>query len=216
MRLIGLADDHPAILDALDNALSKVGSLEIAFKVRASQKLFRALEVQPCAIVVADYSMQQRVASSDGLAMVSRLLRTHPHLKLIVFTMLSNVALLRQLTQVGIHGLVSKNDEISEVLAAIHAVDAGSALPYLSPTISEWLRRSVAFGANARACLQRLSQRELEVVRLFARGEQLDAIAAILSRSKSTISTHKQNAMQKLRISNNTELIRYAYETGIA
>jgi two-component system capsular synthesis response regulator RcsB len=60
-----------------------------------------------------------------------------------------------------------------------------------------------------------LTPRELEVVRLFATGHRLSEVAEKLNRSPGTVGTHKFNAMQKLGVSNNAELIRYAYERGL-
>ncbi|TKC91021.1 response regulator transcription factor [Trinickia terrae] len=210
-RLIGLADDYPVIIDALAGKLAQAGGFGVAFQARTGEQLLQALKDKPCELLVTDYSMKQGTLGGDGLAMVERVLRQCPGLKVVVFTMLSNRALFSQLTKLGVHGIVSKNDQMSEVLAAIRAIDANSAPPYCSPSV----REQVAMPAVGNAPLQRLSPSEREVARLFAEGKTLDEIAAHLHRAKSTIATHKQNAMQKLGIANNADLICYAYEVGI-
>lgn len=211
MRPIGLADDHPVIMNALQTCLME-GGLQVAFTVRTSEQLIETLRTQACDVVVTDYSMTQAMHGGDGLAMVERVLRQFPHCRLVVFTMLHNPAIFARLLESGVDGIVSKNDEIQEVLLAIRAVESGVGLPYRSPSVRDALSHQVNLPGRA---LQALSQRELEVVRLFAQGQTLDDITANLGRAKTTVATHKKNAMDKLGITSNAELIRYAYEAGI-
>ncbi|TDG22411.1 response regulator transcription factor [Paraburkholderia silviterrae] len=215
MRRIGLADDHPIIMDALEAALLETGEFEIAFKVRTGEQLLDALRTCPCEYVVTDYSMTQGAPGGDGLALIERVLRQFAPLRLVVFTMLSNPALCGQLAQLGVHGIVSKNDERHEVLRALRAIEAGAKLPWRSPSLRGWLYEPLKSVKPACNDLAALSQRELDVVRLFAQGQTLDEIAANLQRAKSTVATHKQNAMHKLGIANNADLICYAYDVGI-
>ncbi|WP_153101339.1 response regulator transcription factor [Paraburkholderia hayleyella] len=213
MKRIGLADDHPVIMDALESTLTEARIYQIVFKVRTGEQLLDALRTQNCDIAVTDYSMTQGVPSGDGLALIERVLRQFPQLRLVVFTMLSNPALCNQLVKLGVHGIVSKNDERGEILSALRAIEAGHALPYCSPSVRGWLAAQPS--AHGDSMTSSLSQREMDVVRLFAQGQTLDEIAGNLNRAKSTVATHKQHAMQKLGITNNADLICYAYETGI-
>ncbi|HWW08359.1 response regulator transcription factor [Collimonas sp.] len=215
MSLIGLADDHPVILDALESTLGKERSIRIGFKARSAAQLFDLLATQPCEILVTDYSMKQGEPGSDGLAMIERLLRLYPQIKLVVFTMLANPALLQGLHKLNLQGIVSKNDEMGEVLHAVQHIEAGRQQCYLSPSISSGLAHGLqAAGFDKQA--PALSKRELEVVRLFAQGNNLNDISQNLGRAVTTVATHKHNAMQKLGVTSNADLIRYAYETGIA
>lgn len=211
MRRIGLADDHPVVMNALQTCLMD-GDLEVAFTVRTGEQLIETLRTQACDVLVTDYSMAQNQHGGDGLAMMERVLRQFPRCRLVVFTMLHNPAIFSQLLAIGVEGIVSKNDEIKEVLRAIGAIETGLGLPYLSPGVREALSHP---STRPGAALQALSQRELEVVRLFAQGQALDDIAANLGRAKTTVATHKKNAMDKLNITSNAELIRYAYEANI-
>jgi two-component system capsular synthesis response regulator RcsB len=210
MLRIGLADDHPVIMDALESAFVEAGGFSVVFKARTGAQLIEALRAQPCDAVVTDYSMTQGMSGGDGLALIAQLLRQFPTVRVIVFTMLANPALCEQLAALGVHGIVSKSDDRAEVLAAMRALSAGGKPPILSPGV----RASI--GTRRNGAPQPLSQRETDVVRLFAQGHSLDEIATSLNRAKTTVATHKQNAMQKLGLTSNAELVRYAYELGIA
>ena len=121
MLRIGLADDHPVIMDALESAFVEAGGFSVVFKARTGAQLIEALRAHPCDAVVTDYSMTQGMSGGDGLALIAQLLRQFPTVRVIVFTMLANPALCEQLAALGVHGIVSKSDDRAEVLAAMRA-----------------------------------------------------------------------------------------------
>jgi len=138
--------------------------------------------------------------------------RRYPQLKLVVLTMLDNAAVMHTLVTLGIGGIVSKSDALAHLIPAIHAAHTGG--KYYSPSAAkviqgiDWNRR----GGSAESVL---SQRESEVVRLYASGLTVNEIAERLHRSKKTISTQKAKAMEKLGIEREVDLFRYAMENGL-
>ncbi len=212
MHRIGLADDHPVVIEALQRCLRDDGR-HVAFSARSGDQLIETMHQQPCDALVTDYAMGNALQGSDGLILVERVMRRFPDCRLVVFTMLQNPAVYRELLALGVDGIVSKNDEIQDVLRALRAIEAGVGLPYQSASVRGALQTDLA---RPGAALPSLSQRELDVVRLFAQGQTLDEIAANLGRAKTTVATHKKNAMDKLGVTNNTDLIRYAYDAHLA
>ncbi|MNY30650.1 Transcriptional regulatory protein RcsB [compost metagenome] len=100
------------------------------------------------------------------------------------------------------------------MVPAIHAAHRGDR--YVSPRVESLLEAwPVTEGNGAETRLSGLSQRELEVVRLFVSGMTVSEIAGILRRTKQTISTQKLNAMRKLGIERDGDLYRYANEVGL-
>ncbi len=108
----------------------------------------------------------------------------------------------------NIKAVLNKADDITHLITAIHTVYAGSS--YLSPSIQEICMRTDASNST-----QKLSRRELEVIRLFVEGASINEIANQLNRTKQTISTQKSSAMRKLGIQRDADLFRYAYESGL-
>ena len=141
MLRIGLADDHPVIMDALESVFVEAGGFGVVFKARTGAQLIEALRAHPCDAVVTDYSMTQGMSGGDGLALIAQLLRQFPTVRVIVFTMLANPALCEQLAALGVHGIVSKSDDRAEVLAAMRALSAGGEPPILSPGVRASTRR---------------------------------------------------------------------------
>ncbi|RDS78875.1 DNA-binding response regulator [Dyella monticola] len=206
-----LADDHPAMIAGIHHGLSSVGTFQLTGTAANSTELFGLLDTDCCDVLVSDYSMPGN-EHGDGIALFSLIRRRYPAVKLVVFTMLDNPAVLGALQNLGISCVVSKADAVSYLIPAIHAAATGGT--YYSPTVQKTVRMRDLNGRNGNAP-QPLSKRELEVLRLYAGGLTINEIAERLNRSKKTISTQKVRAMQKLGIERDVDLLRYAMEHGI-
>ncbi|KOR06193.1 response regulator transcription factor, partial [Burkholderia cenocepacia] len=120
-------------------------------------------------------------------------------------TMLDNPSVLRAIQKQGVSCILSKSDAISHLVGAVHAAFVGA--NYLSPFIKQLLENSEVAPST-----RPLTNREIEVVRLYCAGYTVGEIATQLHRSKQTISSQKSSAMKKLGIIRDVDLIRYASE----
>jgi len=213
VRII-VADDHPIISLALADSLNEVPGFTVVATARSGLELVTAVQDHPCHLIVTDFSMAARSADEDGLRLIERLQRLFPEIPIVVFTMLSNSGILNQLRQVGVAGIVSKEEPIDELVSiCVRALSESG--PILSNSISQRLSQNdVTMGRASKA--KGLSPKELEVVRMFAQGLSVTEIARRLHRSVATIGTQKQSAMRKLNIETNAELLRYADEQGFS
>ncbi|KVD46930.1 LuxR family transcriptional regulator [Burkholderia sp. MSMB1078WGS] len=208
---VAVTDDHPAILFGVKHELSNSQSISVDGLARNSTELFDLLSRMRFDVLVCDYSMPAG-NYGDGVALLSLIQQRYPHLKIVVLTMLESPAILSALTQLDIPCIVSKSDLTTHLSRAVHAAYANGG--YMSPTIERILRAQRLSGRATRG-EPRLTLRELEVVRLFVSGMRIDEIAERLHRSKKTISTQKSNAMLKLNIEREVDLVRYGIETGL-
>lgn len=206
-----IADDHPVMLSGIEHELSAVTSIELVGAARNSTELIALLASKPCDVLVSDYAMPAG-EYGDGIALFSLIRRRYPGIKLVVLTMLDNPAVIRALVTQDVMCIVSKSDAATHLVPAVHAVHHGGR--YYSPTINE-IVESIDWKRRGRGSSDVLSQRESEVVRLFASGLTVNEIAERLSRSKKTISTQKSKAMEKLGIERDVDLFRYALENGL-
>lgn len=213
VRII-LADDHPVISLALADSLNEIPGFTVIATARSGLELITAVQEDPCHLIVTDFSMSSKSADEDGLRLIQRLQRLFPDIPIVVFTMLSNSGILSQLRQIGVAGIVSKEEPI-EALVAICVRALTEKGPILSDSISARLSHNdVTMGRASRT--KGLSPKELEVVRMFSQGLSVTEIARRLNRSVATIGTQKQSAMRKLNIETNAELLRYADEQGFS
>ncbi|WP_394005162.1 LuxR C-terminal-related transcriptional regulator [Luteimonas sp. WGS1318] len=167
-------------------------------------------DAKPGDILVTDYAMRgPDVRDCDGFAMLARLRRVHPGLRIIVLTDIANPSVLSTIIETGARGLVDKTSPKQELLNAIHKVAIGRLY------FCRAMRMALDGLCERSAPPPRISPRETEVIRLFAEGLTVSGIAARLSRSVKTISRQKSDAMRKLGLSNNAQLYLYARESGL-
>lgn len=193
-----LADDHPTILAGLEALLRGLARVEVAGIAADGDALIRLLQRQHCDAVITDYAMPGS-QHGDGLTLLGFLRRRWPSLVVILHTMQEFPTILTQARQLGIRHMVSKADAGGHIGAALQSAMVGG--EYFSPAISAILR-----SAPGQDTL--LTPREREIVRLFASGMSMTAIAKQVHRSKQTVSTQKRSAMQKLGVEHDAGLLR--------
>ena len=209
-----LADDHPVVLMGAEMALCPPSSPEFAIVAHAhsADELIDRLEHTPCDILISDYSMPYG-GFPDGLALMGYVKRHFDHVRLIVMTMLRNPSLLQALLNQGACGLFDKRSPLSELRRAVQNVARGRR--HLCPTFARILDAQTLPTCSTEAPLVNLSERELEVVRLFVQGLSGRQIAAQLNRSEKTISRQKRTAMDKLGLEHDGGLMEFARVSGL-
>jgi two-component system, NarL family, captular synthesis response regulator RcsB len=200
MRVL-IADDHPIVLMGVRHVLAERHDVSIVGEARDPAALLAALAAEPCDVVVTDFAMPGGSAS-DGLVMLGAIRAGFPATRIIVLTMLTNQALLQTIREAGAFAVLSKRgglEELPRTIALLDDPSGGGARP----------------GASGEPAPP-LSPREVEVVRLCASGMTLTDIAQMHGRSIKTVSTHKHNAMTKLGLKSDAELVLYACGCGLA
>jgi two-component system capsular synthesis response regulator RcsB len=211
MRVI-LADDHPIFLIGLKVVIEQGHRAQVIAEAMAPDELLEKLREHPCDLLITDFMMPVE-DQNDGLRLLERIRREHPTLPIIVVTMLNNAGLFRSMLALDIQGLLSKASMANELPAAIESVSRGK--PFIADSVQQSLREAADYGSDTLVALQDLSPRELEVIRLFATGISVGAIAAQLNRSKQTVSAQKVSAMRKLGLANDAALFIYLQEHGL-
>jgi len=206
-----VADDHPGMIAGVRHELAQLNGIRLLATAADSTELMRLLATTPCDVVVSDYAMPAG-EHGDGIALFGLMRRRYPHIQLVVLTMLDNPAVLHTLVSSGVTCIVSKSDAVAHLGPAIHAAHRQG--QYYSPTVDTVIR-SIDWSVRSRNAEGVLSQRESEVVRLYASGLTVNEIAERLHRSKKTISSQKAKAMEKLSIERDVDLLRYAMENGL-
>ncbi|BET11495.1 LuxR C-terminal-related transcriptional regulator [Pandoraea sputorum] len=195
---VAIADHHPVVVAGLEHELGKRPSLEVLGTARHVAEIVDVLNRTSCDVLVIDHTMPGG-KYGDGLSLLATLRRMFPCVRILVFAM-ENAAISQQITDLGVASTLCKSREIDDVITAIHATHNGLRL----------MRRTTARRppADCRATL--LSQREVQVLRLYVSGMSITEIAAKLHRTKQTISAQKRNAMRKLGIDSDAQLYQCA------
>jgi len=111
----------------------------------------------------------------------------------------------------GAEGYVMKHEAMANVIHAIHEVFNGR--PYLSPAMAAQVITRVAHGADDQADpVDKLSDRELEILELIGKGKEVRQIAKLLHLSPKTVETHRSHIKDKLDLKNSREVARFALQ----
>ncbi|WP_042885032.1 response regulator transcription factor [Achromobacter sp. DH1f] len=203
-----IADDHPIILAGIRLAISHLPGCQLVAQASNGRELIDALTRHTCDVLIADYSMPNS-SYPDGLALLTFVRRRYPEIRVIIFTMIDNPLLIHRMFELQVSGLLSKMDSFEHIENALHALDDDE--PYCSPIIQKILQSYKNSRLDPHP-IERLSPRELEVLRLCASGLPVGKVAEQLRRSIKTISTQKTTAMKKLGFANDADLYSAIFE----
>jgi DNA-binding NarL/FixJ family response regulator len=158
---------------------------------------------RPWDLVVLDINLPGR----SGLEVLEELRRLHPRTAVLVLSAYPEEEFAVRCLRLGAAGYVTKSSAADELLAAARkALEGGR---YVTAQLAERLATLVG-GDLAQEAHEALSSRELQVLRLVATGHSQKEIAAKLSLSEKTIATYRSRIAEKLGVSTNVELTRYA------
>lgn len=161
--------------------------------------------------------MDIRMPEMDGIEATGLLTERKPRPRVVILTTFDLDEYVYNALAAGASGFLLKDLPPAELVSAIRVVAAGDAL--LAPSVTRRLIEQFAEGRppeRTAALLDRLSERELEVLRLIAQGRSNAEIAEALLLGHSTIKTHVGNLLEKLALRDRVQLAIFAYESGLA
>lgn len=199
-----LADDHRVFAEGLKVLLDE--DFDVVAIVEDGPTLLDAVERLAPELVVADVSMPE----VNGIECVRRLQESTPELRIVLLTMHDDVALAVAAIRAGAAGYLLKHGGAKDVLRAVQeALDGGV---HVSSKIAKEVMQALATGSEGGP---NLTPRQLEIVTLLVQGLSAKEIAVQLHLSPRTVEFHKYQAMERLGLSTNAELIAYALKQGI-
>ncbi|SPB15201.1 LuxR family transcriptional regulator [Caballeronia novacaledonica] len=194
-------------LFAADHGMDVVGEANNASTLMAQ------LADTPCDVLVTDFAMPEPgTDANDGLRLIRKVRQDFANISIVVLTSVSNVAILRSILNAGATSLVSKAEPIELVGTAVRHASVGRR--FVSASFVAALAEAgteTDFSSEE----PRLSPREIEVVRLFAKGHSITEIAKELERDVRTISRQKRDAMNKLGVRNDPGLFAFVRARGL-
>lgn len=203
MTRVLVVDDHEVVRRGLVQIVGEgVADAEFAGAGTGDEAL-ALLEAGPFDLLLLDLNLPGR----DGLDVLGDVRRRWPGLPVLVISAYPEEEFAVRCLRAGASGYVTKDTLADELLAAVEKALAGGR--YVSRSLAERLAELVA-EPRPDDPLERLSTRELQVLRLVALGRTLKEIAAGLSLSEKTVATYRARISDKLGVSTNVELTRYA------
>jgi len=206
-----IADDHPHFRKGLRALLSSAMDLEVVAEAGDGERAISlATDLQPDVII-----MDLHMPGVGGIEATRRILRSSPHISVLVLSMFEDDDSIFAALQAGARGYLLKGALKAEILRAIRSVTSGEAI--FGPIIAKRLINYFAIprpSAPADA-FPELTEREHEILALVAQHQTNPEIARRLQLSPKTIRNHVSNVFTKLQVADRAQAIIRAREAGL-
>ena len=208
MVTILIADDHAIVRDGLKQILARTGDLVVGGEARDGHDVVRLVRERDWDLLLMDMSMPGR----NGIELIRQVKAEKPKLPILVLSMYQEHQYAVRAMRAGASGYLNKDSAAELLVSAIRKIVGGGV--FVSEVAAELLAREAMRGAEAPPHTL-LSEREFEVFRMIVHGRTVTDIAAAMMLSVKTVSTHKTHVLEKMRLNNQAELVRYAIEHAL-
>jgi DNA-binding NarL/FixJ family response regulator len=207
-RKVLIVDDHPIVRQGLRLMIDLEPDLVVCGEAQSEREARTAIRELLPDVVVVDISLAQ----GDGLELVRDAHAQHPELPMLVLSMHDELIYAERMLAAGASGYIMKHAASDQLLVALRKVLAGGI--YLSEELEKSHARlrngGDGDGASGGDPIERLSNRELQVLSLIGRGMSSREAAEGLGLSVKTVESHRQGLKRKLNLATNAQLLQYA------
>jgi DNA-binding NarL/FixJ family response regulator len=199
-----VADDHPAILDAVSRFLESERGFELVGRANDGESVLRLIDEEKPEIALLDI----RMPGIGGIDIAAKLALNGSPTSVVLYTAYPERALLLAALDAGVRGFILKEAPLDELLRAIRIVAGGGS--YIDAALA-----GVLAGPAATERMLTLTKRERDVLRLLAEGMRDEQAGRTLSISPLTVRTHVQHAMAKLKCETRTQAVAVALRESL-
>lgn len=199
---IYIADDHPIVVEGLQEILKSNDSIRVRGVAYDGESLIDLVKMETVDIVILDINMPRM----NGIQCTKWIKENRPSIKVLILTMYPERVLADQLLKAGADGCLLKSRGTKDLLDAIARISSGK-------SYFDWV---TDFKTDPKSPLNyKLSERELEIIKQAISGKTNRETANSLFISEETVKTHRKNIFKKLGIHHITELMTFAINNGI-
>jgi len=208
MTRVIICDDHALIRRGIRDTLSDAPDIEVIGEAGDYGELRSLMRQERCDVLVLDINMPGR----SGLDVLHVLKDEGSPIKVLVVSMYPEDQYAIRALKAGAFGYVNKGGDPAQLVQAVRTVAQGR--KFVTPEIAQMLVESLTAPEVANAH-EKLSDRELQTLVMIASGKRLADIAGELMLSPKTVSVYRARVLEKLGLSNNSELTVYAIRNGL-
>lgn len=205
-----IADDHPIVRRGIKNLLETEANIEVVGEATNGRDAVAAVEALKPDIVLMDLVMPV----IDGIEAIRQLRESQPEARILVLTSFGTDDKVFPAIKAGALGYLIKDTAPEDLVRAIRQVYKGEAT--LHPAIAQKLLQEISGPSTQPPSADPLTEREVDVLKLLARGLNNQEIADQLVISVATVYTHVSNILAKLHLASRTQAALYALREGYA
>jgi DNA-binding NarL/FixJ family response regulator len=209
MTRIVIADDHAVVRKGLRQLIFEAEDMTVVGEAASGDELLTVLRSRAVDVVVLDLSLGDR----SGLDLLKHIKSEFPRVPVVILSMHPEDLFAVRALRAGASGYVEKNSAPEELLTAIRRIARGGT--YVSAQVGEKIAADMVRGGAAVLPHERLSDRELDVLRRLGSGMSVTAIAHALNLSVKTVSTHRTRILAKTGLRTNADIVDYVIAHGL-
>src|SRR6202166_3205106 len=201
-----IIDDHPIVREGVRRIIEPEDDLVVCAEADSVRGARAAIKETGPHAIIADISLHQ----GDGIELVREVRAHHPQLPILVLSTHDEAIYAERMLSVGASGYVMKQATAEQILRSLRRVIDGGI--YVSEVVAaNMIRRASAGGRHISADpVDRLTNRELQVLHLIGKGMSTRETAGLLNVSMKTIESHRQRIKGKINLRNGTQLVQFA------
>jgi DNA-binding NarL/FixJ family response regulator len=200
-----IVDDHPLVRERLVQIFNHELDMEVCGEAEDAKQAMEIIRLKTPDLVIIDITLK----NSSGLDLIKSIKLHSPTLPILVLSMHEESLYAERVLRAGASGYITKHQQPEEVLTAVRCVLGGDV--YVSSKMASEFLRSISGGTkSAPHSVDRLTDRELEVLELIGRGKTTREIAIKLELGVATIDTYRARIKEKMNFNNASELLHFA------
>jgi NarL family two-component system response regulator LiaR len=205
-----IADDHEVVREGLGTIISTQPDMELAGRAANGVEAVVLAETLQPDVILMDLVMPHK----DGLKAIEEIIAMNPQARILVLTSFANDSRVFPAIKAGALGYLLKDSTHDQLLQAIRDVAGGETV--LHPLIALKVMHELDQPSDLPATTDPLTKRELETLRLIARGMTNQEIATALHVHERTVAKYVGSILDKLHLANRTQAALYALREGLA
>jgi two-component system invasion response regulator UvrY len=202
-----VVDDHPVVRRGLKQIIEDEPDMKVAGEAKNAGECFSLVRKMECSLVLLDISLPDK----NGFDVLKQLRYEHPKLPVLILSIYQEDQYAVRFIKAGASGYLMKEGAPEELVKAIRKVHAGG--KYVSASLAEKLASHL--DTSDKPPHENLSDREFQILCMIAKGESLKGISDELCISEKTVSTYRSRILEKMKMSTNSDLTRYALENHL-
>jgi len=203
-----IVDDHPLVRQGLAQVINGETDMMVCGEAEDAPKALHLVNTKDPDLVIVDISLR----GNNGLELIKNIKALKHNLPILVFSMHDETVYAQRALRAGARAYVMKQESADKIVTAIRRIMSGDI--YVSNRVADQVLHQLVNGSGdpSGSPVDRLSDRELEVIQLIGRGLSTREIASSLNLSVKTIESHRAHIKEKLNLRNATELVQFSVQ----